>query len=57
VDEPAHTLDQAFFNSGGNVHGKTVISAFGARETTSTEVWCGEAGLLSGSTKIGVRQL
>ncbi len=44
-------------SSGGSRQGKTVISAFGANEATSIEVWSGCAGVSSGSTRIGVRQL
>ena len=42
------------FRSGGDFHGKTVISAFGASEATSTDVWWGCDGTSSGSTRIGV---
>src|SRR5262249_21306865 len=41
----------------GSLHGNTVISAFGASEATSTEVCSGCAGVSSGRTRIGVRQL
>src|SRR5262249_45951318 len=45
------------FSSAGSRHGKTVISAFGASEATSIEVCSGCAGVSSGRTSIGVRQL
>ena len=44
------------FSSAGSFQGKTVISAFGAKEATSIDVWCGGAGVSSGSTRIGVLQ-
>ncbi len=44
------------FSSAGSFHGNTVISAFGHNEATSTELWCGWAGVSSGSTSIGVWQ-
>src|SRR6516162_1979749 len=45
------------FRSAGSLHGNTVISALGAREATSIEVCSGCAGVSSGTTRIGVRQL
>jgi hypothetical protein len=44
-------------SSGGSRHGKTVISALGARDATSIEVGSGCDGVSSGKTRIGVRQL
>jgi len=44
-------------SSSGSRHGKTVISAFGARDATSIEVCSGCDGVSSGKTRIGVRQL
>src|SRR5262245_31048918 len=44
-------------SSGGSRHGKTVISASGARDATSIEVSSGCDGVSSGKISIGVRQL
>jgi hypothetical protein len=42
------------FSSRGSRHGKTVISAFGQNEATSTEDTSGWAGTSSGRTRMGV---
>jgi hypothetical protein len=43
-------------SSGGSRHGKTVMSAFGANDATSIEVYSGCDGVSSGKTRIGARQ-
>jgi hypothetical protein len=57
LQEIAHLVDKRCRSSSGSRHGKTVISAFGARDATSIEVCSGCDGVSSGKTRIGVRQL